>query len=168
MPDYVINPGQPHVLSLAEFIRPTYDIVSFTHPAFARMSVWSLKPAGPGREFGPFRIHFGYFSLNAEKNALRVEGSGIPIVAMCNGMKIGAMTATALWVHPEHRRKDLAIEMIVDQVRYAGIEEWKRFHYTREAAGLRMQYTREGLEVVRAAHAAMVERGLLVEEQATV
>jgi hypothetical protein len=163
MRDYIINPGQPHVLSLSEFLRPGHIISHFVHPSLAQSTFKRVTPVGSGREFGPFRIHLGRYALDPADNARRIESYSIPVVATFEGEKVGAGTATSLWVHPAFRRRDLAIEMIVDRMRYTGIEDWLRFHHAREAAGLKMRYTAEGAETMKAVHAVMIERGLLIE-----
>jgi hypothetical protein len=49
MRDYIINPGQPHVLSLSEFLRPGHTIGSFVHPALAQATFKRITPVGSGR-----------------------------------------------------------------------------------------------------------------------
>jgi hypothetical protein len=161
---YVINPGHPEKLALSEFIRPGHKIGEFIMPGIPELKVKKIRPTGEGRPFEEFRIHLGRYHLDPERNAMYVASQIGPVVAMLDGELVGGVTALSLWVHPAFRKKNLAIEMTIDHMRYIGVEAWSKFYRQREAVGVVMRYTAAGLETLKAAHAEMVRRGILLDE----
>lgn len=160
---YVIHPGRPEKMSWQDFVRPhTVGQLAFDDPTgFESRST----PIGVGREFGEFRIHLGQYNSAPEKNAKRIERRGLPVVAVRMthpNTVVASVTALALWTHMLFRQKNLAVEVIIDRVRYEGAYKFLRFHEERESRGKQMRYTPEGLLAMRAAYAAMVERSLIV------
>ena len=160
MAEFLINPAapgfEPILLPWSKFIREPYAIRHSFGERYDLMRAKRIKPMGYGREFGNYRIHKGRFSELAQRNQDLIEAKGLPVAATLEGDLVASVCALTLWVHPEHRHKGLATEMVVD-----------RFLYTGDGLGRDanrdgvMNYTQEGFATLRAAYRLLVSRGVI-------
>ncbi len=163
LPEHRLDFGAPEKLSLEQFMRP-YKVRGFIMDAIPELKTRHIQPVGEGRSFGDFRIHLGRYDVDPAKNNAALKQTGVAVVALLDGEKVGASTALTLWVHPAFRTKKLAIELIIEHTRYTDVEGHLHFHRQREAAGRAMSYTPEGVAVMQATYAELVRRGLLLNE----
>jgi GNAT superfamily N-acetyltransferase len=158
--DFLIDPAAPGFerisLPWPKFIRDPYQIRRSFGERHDLMRAKRIKPLGHGREFGKYRIHKGRFSELAHRNEHLIAAKGLPVAATLEGDLVASVCAVTLWVHPEHRGKGLATEMVIDRFLYTG--DGLGRDANREGI---MNYTQEGFATLRAAYRLLVARGII-------
>ena len=118
---------------------------------------------------GEYIIHPALYSVHPDTNARYFKHRGQAVVVMLEGAIVGGVYDTMVWVHPQHRRHNLATEMAVAlfMKTWADGTNWRKTPEGRKAHK-EVPHTEASLAYRKKQYRTMVARGLLDPGEATV
>lgn len=153
----------PECLTWEQFVPPHTLNVVVNEPFAIDYVRRTIDPIGEGVPFCErYRLHTGRYSTDEKTDSDFVKRHGIALVATYNGEKVGLISGMLFWVHAEHRRSvvdvDIAAELsLAHALLYS---EGRGFSYLRKNALITM--TQKAINANKRAYHLAVQRGIIV------